>query len=120
MADHLPPEYVIDIPEYEKDALVIPSVQFPEAYRFKRQEILDGTTPGRIRRQHCTRCNHVLAEEAGPTGAKTATESRYITHEIGIDGEFRFKPGRWWGNWIVCPYCGNEGRLPIDKPLRED
>ena len=116
----IPPTYDLDIPDHESDQLVIPSVEFPEAYQFTKQEILDGHTPGRIRRQHCMKCNKVLAEEAGPKGAKTATESRYITHDVDVSGDFKWRKGRWWGNWIVCPYCGNEGRLPIDKPLRED
>ncbi len=69
-----------------------------------------GTRPRTIRRQHCWRCNTVLALE--------------ITDKIGFGGEFwsikggLMVQGRWFGNWVRCPNCGLEGTLPnMDKPL---
>jgi len=71
-----------------------------------------------IRKQHCNQCSSVLAVE--------------ITDKLGRRGEYwvvkdalRFKTGVdllygkevWFGNFVQCPRCGNEGRLPMDKPL---
>ena len=71
-----------------------------------------------IRKQNCTGCSSVLAVE--------------ITDKLGRRGEYwvvkdslRFQTGVdllyskevWFGNRIRCPKCGNEGRLPMDKPL---
>lgn len=58
-----------------------------------------------IRRQHCMRCDTVLA--------------------ITIENEPWWRKGgtgpwvreRWYGNHVKCPGCGIEGELPIDKPL---
>jgi len=71
-----------------------------------------------IRKQHCLGCSKVLAIE--------------ITDKLGKRGEYwvvkdalHFKTGCdflytkevWFGNFVRCPNCGREGRLPMDKPL---
>ncbi|MEE8472952.1 MAG: hypothetical protein V3S82_07270 [Dehalococcoidia bacterium] len=68
-----------------------------------------GRKPRTVRRQHCFRCDTVLALE--------------ITDRIGFGGEYWWvKNGvwaqeRWFGNRVKCPGCGLEGNLPMDKPL---
>lgn len=71
-----------------------------------------------IRKQNCNTCSSVLAVE--------------ITDKLGRRGEYwvvkdtmRFPTGTdilygkevWFGNRVRCPICGNEGKLPMDKPL---
>ena len=71
-----------------------------------------------IRKQHCSRCDRVLAIE--------------ITDKLGKRGEYyvvkdalRFPTGVdflygrevWFGNRVKCPNCGLVSKLPIDKPL---
>ena len=56
-----------------------------------------------IRRQHCKRCDTVLA-------IQLENECWWLK-----DGIWRKE--RWYGNHTRCPNCGIEGTLPIDKPL---
>lgn len=71
-----------------------------------------GKRPRTIRRQHCGNCGTVLALE--------------VTDKIGFGGEYWWiKQGlwikeRWFGNAFKCPTCGQEGKLPMDKPLSID
>lgn len=72
------------------------------------------------RRQHC-RCHKTLALE--------------ITDKLGARGEYWVAKGAihypfetellyeqevWFGNFIRCPNCGHEGKLPMDKPLNAE
>lgn len=70
------------------------------------------------RRQHCSGCGKTLAIE--------------ITDKLGARGEYwvakdalwtpfgsdlLYEKKVWFGNYIKCPNCGREGKLPMDKPL---
>ena len=74
-----------------------------------------------IRKQNCMGCSSVLAVE--------------ITDKLGSRGDYwvvkdaiQFPTGRdllyrkevWFGNFVKCPNCGREGRLPMDKPLNAE
>ncbi len=71
-----------------------------------------------IREQHCLGCREVLAieitDKLGKRGdywvVKDALRTRF-----GID--FLYSKEVWFGNFIKCPKCGREGKLPMDKPL---
>ncbi len=71
-----------------------------------------------IRRQQCKRCNSVLALEI--TDKPGFGGDYYVAKDcIWLMGEphILYDKERWFGNFIRCPVCGIEGRLPMDKPL---
>ena len=85
--------------------------QIMDAARSEKGHIL-------IRRQHCFGCHKTLAIE--------------ITDKLGRRGDYYVVKGClkvagmsdllygkevWFGNFVKCPSCGREGRLPMDKPL---
>lgn len=93
-------------------------LQFEETVIGDRRKALPENGRLTIRRQQCVHCHSVLALE--------------ITDKIGFGGEYYvandaiwlvgephllYKKERWFGNFIRCPVCGIEGRLPMDKPL---
>ena len=57
------------------------------------------------RRQHCIRCDTVLA-------VTVENEPWWRLH-----GDGPWVRQRWYGNHVRCPGCGIEGNLPMDKPL---
>ena len=62
-------------------------------------------------KQHCKRCDTVLALElTDKLGFRAFSE--YWWNKNGV-----WLKERWYGNWTRCPNCGLEGRLPPDKPL---
>lgn len=75
------------------------------------KKLLDkGRKPKYVIRQHCMRCNTVLAVElTDKLGARAFSEYWFL------DGSMWIK-GRWYGNHTKCPCCGLEGKLPGDKP----
>jgi hypothetical protein len=71
-----------------------------------------------VRRQQCQRCSSVLALEI--TYDMGHGGDYYVARDaLIIKGETRimYDKKRWFGNFIKCPVCGLEGRLPQDKPL---
>ena len=74
-----------------------------------------------IRKQNCVRCLSVLAVEIND---KLGSQGEYYVVKDAI----RFKTGidlfygkeKWFGNFVRCPICRLEGRLPMDKPLNAD
>lgn len=74
-----------------------------------------------MRKQHCMTCNRVLAVEItdklGKRGEYWVVKSGLHT-KFGVD--FLYDKEVWFGNFVRCPGCGLEGRLPIDKPLTAD
>ena len=71
-----------------------------------------------IRKQNCLGCNKVLAVEItdklGRRGECWVTKDA-LRLKTGID--FLYGKETWFGNFIKCPQCGREGKLPMDKPL---
>ena len=71
-----------------------------------------------VRKQQCLGCSKVLAIEIN---SKLGKRGEYYSVKdvnrtrFGVD--FLFEKGVWFGNYIRCPNCGREGRLPMDKPL---
>lgn len=95
--------------------------QFEESIVGDKQKTLQKGERLTIRRQQCMSCSNVLALE--------------ITTKVGFGGDYYvakdcvwlvgephllYDKMRWFGNYIRCPVCGNEGRLPMDKPLNWD
>ena len=71
-----------------------------------------------IRRQRCLTCNKTLAIEI--TDKLGVRGEYWVVRDclrIGIDCDFLYEQEVWFGNFIKCPSCGREGRLPMDKPL---
>ena len=74
-----------------------------------------------IRKQNCVRCWSVLAVEI--TG-KLGSRGDYwvvkdaIQFPTGVD--LFYGRETWFGNFVRCPKCGLEGRLPMDKPLNAE
>ncbi len=71
-----------------------------------------------IREQTCMGCNEPLAVEItnklGHRGECWVVKDGFRTR-FGID--LLYSKETWFGNFIKCPKCGREGRLPMDKPL---
>lgn len=77
----------------------------------EHQLIGKGKNPQIIRRQHCKRCDTVLALEiTDKLGFHSHSSYEWLKNGVWVKG-------RWFGNWVKCPNCGLEGNLPIDKPL---
>ena len=78
-----------------------------------------------IRRNQCGNgegigCNNVLAWQFAKHLNKQSQADYYVAHGCTWQkGEPRiiYKKERWFGNYIQCPVCGREGKLPMDKPL---
>jgi len=74
-----------------------------------------------IREQHCFKCHKVLAieitDELGKRGESWVVKD-ILKSKFGSD--FLYEKRVWFGNFIKCPNCGREGRLPMDKPLAAD
>ena len=78
------------------------------------RRILDkGRKPNYRIQQHCKYCDTVLAFEF--TDKIGTRGSDCWVNKSGI-----FVKERWFGNWIKCPKCGREGKLPGDKPLNAE
>ncbi len=77
----------------------------------REHQVIVGKKPQVIRRQHCKRCNTVLAIEYTDKMGY-ASHSTYEWLRGGV-----WVKERWYGNWTRCPNCGLEGTLPGDKPL---
>lgn len=72
-----------------------------------------------IRTQRCMGCHSALAMEAADD---IGFEGEYWIIDSAVKSkgqvEHYFKrSGRWFGNHILCPTCGRQGNLPMDKPL---
>lgn len=72
-----------------------------------------------IRVQRCTGCHRALAFEVsdkiGFAGEYWIVDGNVVSNGFS---EHNFKrSGRWFGNYLKCPSCHREGKLPIDKPL---
>ena len=97
--------------------IIVPGRTSPE-YRYGGKELKRGGTPRRVRRVWCLTCRQQygtrteLAKEAGDVGER-ADE----WWSVKPDGTW--VNGKWWGNQFKCPTCGQEGRLPMDKPKME-
>jgi hypothetical protein len=60
------------------------------------------------------RCHKVLAYElTDKLGSHAHSEYWWLCNGMWLKQ-------RWYGNFVRCPICGLEGRLPIDKPLSTD
>ncbi len=73
-----------------------------------------------IRRHQCMRCDNVLALQLGRTLDEQSQADYYVVNGcIWTRGEpdLLYEKKRWFGNFVVCPVCGREGKLPMDKPL---
>lgn len=73
-----------------------------------------------IRRQQCTKCNNVLALQLGKHLNQQSQSDYYVAKDcVWIKGEahLMYDKKRWFGNFIRCPVCKQEGNLPMDKPL---
>lgn len=98
--------------------LIIPG-RYHERYVFDFNQLRRGSIPKRVRHIQCTNCmvNHKrvteLATEAGDKG--TQADEWWSIKEDGS-----WVKGKWWGNHYKCPKCGQEGNLPIDKPMMEE
>lgn len=71
-----------------------------------------------VRRQQCRRCDRVLALEISYNYGHGG--DYYVVNDaVLIKGEphLMYKKKKWFGNWVRCPVCGLEGKLPQDKPL---
>lgn len=87
-----------------------------------RNDIIDSARKHKghilIREQHCFGCAMTLAieitDKLGQRGeywvVKDCLRTRY-----GVD--FLYGKEVWFGNFIKCPNCRREGKLPMDKPL---
>jgi len=83
-----------------------------------------------IRRQQCAKyitpdmqCGMVLALQIGDNLDEQRQSEYYVVNGgIEMSGELMltYKKERWFGNHVRCPACGNEGKLPMDKPLNWD
>ena len=78
--------------------------------RKEKELIGKGKRPRIIRRQHCRRCDTVLALEITDKFGALASECWWMKGGLWLKE-------RWFGNHVVCPKCGLEGNLPMDKPL---
>lgn len=71
-----------------------------------------------IRKQNCMGCSNVLAVEItdklGARGEYWVVKDS-LKSPLGID--LLYGKEVWFGNFVKCPICGREGRLPMDKPL---
>lgn len=78
-----------------------------------------------IRRQQCgdgkdTGCNHVLAFQFATNLNEQSQADYYVVDScVWLEGEphLLYRKERWFGNFVRCPVCGREGKLPMDKPL---
>lgn len=74
-----------------------------------------------IRKQNCVGCTKVLAMEItdklGKRGDNYVVKDSLRT-PYGVD--FLYGKETWFGNYIKCPNCGREGKLPMDKPLNAE
>ncbi len=94
--------------------------QFEESLIGNKQSGLKMGERLTIRRQQCRKCNHVLALELAMSGELGHGGDHYVVDGCAwLEGEphLTYKKKRWFGNFVRCPVCGSEGRLPIDKPL---
>lgn len=72
------------------------------------------------RRQHCMGCHNVLAYQfASELDAQSKADYYVVRDCIWLKGEphLMYDKTRWFGNFVKCPVCGREGKLPMDKPL---
>jgi uncharacterized protein with PIN domain len=63
------------------------------------------------REQRCLGCNTILALQFSNNLAAHDGDF-FMRSRDGI-----WRKGRWFGNFVKCPVCGREGKLPMDKPL---
>lgn len=84
------------------------------------QSIVQGERPRFIRRQHCMTCHSVLALQVADKLDRQKEADYYLVKEclwIACEPHLLYENRRWFGNWVKCPVCGREGKLPIDKPI---
>ncbi len=73
-----------------------------------------------IRRQQCMGCHTVLALQIGIELDMQSQADYYVVRDcIWLKGEphLMYDKKRWFGNFVMCPVCQREGKLPMDKPL---
>ncbi len=84
------------------------------------EHLIPEKKPKLVRRQHCIRCKNVLAVQICEKIDHQSEAEYYVVDGcLWIKGEpcLSYKQEKWFGNWVRCPVCGLEGRLPIDAPL---
>ena len=73
-----------------------------------------------IRQHRCKSCWTTLALQATDKIERGGEGDFYIiTGGMIVRGEFEpyyARSERWFGNQVMCPKCGIQGRLPGDKP----
>ncbi len=73
-----------------------------------------------VLRQQCKRCRNVLALQLGRNLDEQSQATYYVVSGcIWTKGQpdLLYEKRRWFGNFVKCPVCGIEGKLPMDKPL---
>ncbi len=73
-----------------------------------------------IRRQQCIGCKNVLALQIANELDKQSQAVYYVVKDcqwIKGEPELIYDKKRWFGNFVKCPVCKREGKLPMDKPL---
>ena len=93
------------------------------------QQLLKGwkksERPGVIRQQHCITCRDngwdiVLAAQLTDKVEATNSSDYYVVdNAMWLMGEpyLLYRKEKWFGNNVMCPVCGKQVKLPIDKPL---